>query len=248
MILTPRDRLIFALDVPSRREAEHYVRLLKDHVGLFKVGLELFLAEGPSILQWIAQAVGSAVFLDIKLHDIPETVARTIAACESRFGPRAIRFMTIHGEMGTRAMRHIVEQHREGGIKILAVTLLTSVGKEELQGAAYRTEFVYNPSLLVLERARWAQEAGCAGVICSGWEAQEIREKLGSRLLVVTPGVRPSWETVAQDSQRRVVTPASAIRNGADYIVVGRPIRDAKDPVAASDRIVSEIQRAVEEK
>jgi orotidine-5'-phosphate decarboxylase len=141
--------------------------------------------------------------------------------------------------MGRANLRRVVERI-PSGIGILAVTLLTSLGKEDLRDLPYRKELVENPSLLVEELARSAREAGCTGVVCSGQEVQRIKKRFGKDLIVVTPGIRPLW-SAAPDDQKRVVTPSQAVSQGADYIVVGRPIRDAEDPAAAADRIAAEM-------
>jgi len=227
-------KLIVALDVPSEREALALVRRLDDHVGLFKVGLELFVSAGPSILSTITDATDAGIFLDLKFHDIPETVK---GASRAASRPR-IRFLTVHCEQAARLTDH--PQRSPSGPDLLGVTVLTSVGAEDLSAAKW-----YAPDLtverLVLLRARLALDAGCVGVVCSGHEARAVKARFGSDTVVVVPGVRPSWAEVTGDDQRRSITPAEAVAAGADYVVVGRPIRTAPDPSAAADRILDEI-------
>ena len=212
-----RSPLIFALDVPSTSEAAGWVERLHGEVGLFKVGLELFSTAGPEAVRAVTRE-GGAVFLDAKLHDIPATVegaARALAALEPAL-------VTAHAQGGKAMLEAAV---RGLGPRVLAVTRLTSL-----------------PASLdeVTEAARCAREAGCRGVVCSGAEAAAVREAVGPDLLIVCPGVRPSGADA--DDQVRVVTPSQAIRDGADYIVVGRPIRDAADPLAAARAINAEVR------
>lgn len=213
--------LIFALDVPTVSEAVVWVERLREHVGLFKVGLELFSAVGPAGVAEITRA-GGRVFLDAKLHDIPATVAGAVRA----LNPLGLAMLNVHAA-GGKAMLEAAASAAADDLCLLAVTRLTSL-----------------PASVeaVTEAARCAREAGCGGVVCSGVEATSVREALGPDLLIVCPGVRP--EGGASGDQVRVATPAQAIRNGADYIVVGRPIRDADDPVAAALAIAEEAQSA----
>lgn len=235
-----KDYIVFPLDVPTAAEAMGFVRLLVDSVGLFKVGLELFIAEGPGIIRDIHAVAGRKVFLDLKLHDIPATVKRSFLTA-SRHGPR---FVTVHCDQGGGLLREVAEDN-PGGTRILAVSLLTSLGPEDLERLGHREAYVRDPSSLVLEKARIASEAGCHGLICSGWEAARVKQELGEAFVVMTPGIRPEWTLVAGDDQKRVVTPWKAVTAGADYLVVGRPIRDAEDPVAAAERVAEEISGAL---
>jgi orotidine-5'-phosphate decarboxylase len=232
----PKDRIIFPLDLPTYDKAMHYVDLLKEHIGLFKVGLELFISQGPDILKSIRDAGGAGIFLDLKLHDIPATVKRAFMAA-SRHGPE---FVTVHCDEGEDILRSAAE-NSPGGTKILAVTVLTSLNQKNLLQLGYREEYVNDLSRLVLLRARIAKEAGCHGIVCSGHEVAMVKKELGNELIAVTPGIRPEWSIVGKDDQKRVVTPKIAVQRGADYIVVGRPIRDAKDPTDAAKRVADEI-------
>jgi orotidine-5'-phosphate decarboxylase len=232
----PKDYIIFPLDVPSRDEAMKYVYRLKDHVGLFKVGLELFISEGPGILKSISDAGAPGIFLDLKLHDIPATVSRAFLAA-TKYRPA---FVTIHCDEG-KGIVNAVAHHNPAGTKILAITVLTSLSSESLRLLGYDPRFENKMVDLVLLRARTARDAGCHGVVCSGHEVAAIKKEFGDDLIIVAPGIRPVWGGVAQDDQARIVTPQKAVRNGADYIVVGRPIRDAPDPATAAQRIADDI-------
>jgi len=225
-----RERLIAALDVADAAQARALVERLGDAVHFYKIGLELFTAGGYfELLEWL-RARGGKVFADLKLYDIPETVRRAVVNLRSS----GATFVTVHAE------RSILEAAAQGkgDLKILAVTVLTSFDQRAIADMGYAGSV----EDLVLQRARAALDAGCDGVIASGLEAPRIRAEFGTRLLVVTPGVRPAGSG-AQD-QKRVVDVAQAFANGADYIVVGRPIRDAQDPRAAALAIQAGIATA----
>lgn len=236
----PKDYIIFPLDLPTYDEAMSYVERLTDHVGLFKVGLELFISQGPDIIKSIQDTGTAGIFLDLKLHDIPATVKRAFLAA-SRHGPE---FVTVHCDEGGEILR-AVAKNNPGNTKILAITVLTSLDQKKLKQLGYAEKFVQDLPALVLLKARMAREAGCHGIVCSGLEVGAIKQELGSELIAVTPGIRPAWSLVDQDDQKRVVTPADAIKNGADYVVIGRPIRDAKDPANAARRVAKEIEEAI---
>ena len=235
---TPRERLVFPLDVPDWPTAAVLVDRLRDQVGWFKVGLELFVSEGPSAVRELHQLTEgrTRLFLDLKLHDIPATVGRAMARA-SKLGADLV---TVHAADGGAMIR--AAKDSAGETKILAVTVLTSVDLTENLG--YAVEYT-RPEALVLLRAGLAREAGCDGFVCSGREVGGIRRVFGPAPLVVTPGIRPAWSLVEGDDQRRVVTPEMAIRDGADLLVVGRPIRDAADPAKAAAEVVDEIRRAL---
>jgi orotidine-5'-phosphate decarboxylase len=234
--MEPKDHLIFALDVANREEALRLVKLLRHDVGLFKVGWELFMAEGPRLLSDLAANLSPAqFFLDLKLYDIPNTLRGAM-----RHVVQGVTLLTIHCDLGPGALRALVSD-LGNAYKILAVTLLTSVSGEDLAQLGYAREFAAAPEKLVVLRAGVAQAAGCHGVICSGREAGAVKAACGEDFLAVCPGIRPAWSVVAGDDQRRVVTPFEAMKNGADYIVVGRPIRTADKPVAAARKVVEEI-------
>jgi orotidine-5'-phosphate decarboxylase len=236
----PKDYIIFPLDLPDRDQAMRYVDLLAGQVGLFKVGLELFVSEGPPILESIREAGGAGIFLDLKLHDIPATMKRAFLAA-SRHGPE---FVSVHCDQGGGFLKTVGEEN-PGGTKILAITLLTSLNRHNLRQLGYGKDYVDDLSRLVLLRARLAREAGCHGVVCSGQEVDRIKKELGPDLIAVTPGIRPEWARVGQDDQKRVVTARVAVERGADYIVIGRPIRDAKDPAEAAKRVADEVASAL---
>jgi orotidine-5'-phosphate decarboxylase len=237
-----KDRLIFSLDVPDMREASRLAALLDDHVGVFKIGLELFVATGPPAVERIAELTRAGIFLDLKFHDIPATVRGAVRAL-SRL--RRVAFLTVHPDPG---LLEAVVGEVSPPTKILAVTALTSLDQRQLLRLGVRPELAGNPTDLVLQRAAIAAEAGCHGVVCSGREVAAVKSQFGERLLTVVPGIRPEWSEVDRDDQRRVATPCQAIRAGADYIVVGRPIRDASDPVEAAARVVAEIERGLQER
>jgi orotidine-5'-phosphate decarboxylase len=239
----PKDYLIFPLDVPSIEEARHYVSLLKDHVGIFKVGLELFINAGPEIVQDIHKASTEArIFLDLKLHDIPETVYRAMQGIASL----GVTYATVHcGE--SKNMLEAAVKGAGGKVHLLGVTVLTSVAKEDLRWAGYDTSFTEDVGRLVVKKADMAGKAGFAGVICSGHEAGLIKNTCGESFLAVTPGIRPTWDVPKDDDQTRVMTPLRAIRNGSDHLVIGRPIRDAKDPAMAVRQVLGEIEEALKE-
>lgn len=232
-----KDHIIFALDVPSARLARQLTRRLKDSVGMFKIGLELFVRCGPELVQWIRQNTGVGIFLDLKLHDIPETVKRTMQAIAAL----DVDLATIHCADSQSMIQAAVDGSQDS-VGILGVTVLTSVSGTDLKAAGYKDDLWLDLSGLVMKKAAMAKAAGCAGIVCSGFEAQRVKSQFGKRFLAVTPGVRPVGKETQKDDQCRVVTPAMAVSNGADYIVVGRPIRDAADPVVAAQRIAGEIE------
>ncbi|MCB2186464.1 MAG: orotidine-5'-phosphate decarboxylase [Deltaproteobacteria bacterium] len=232
--MTAKDRLIVALDVNNAEEAESLVRLLAPEVGVFKVGLELFMAEGPPVVRLLKKAGARHIFLDLKLHDIPATM-RAAARSAVSLG---VDFLTCHCEQTA-----IFQDLDLGVTRLLGVTVLTSLGPEDLARLGYPPELT-NPAELVLRRAALALEAGCHGVVCSGHEAQAVRGLLGPQALVVCPGIRPAALGVGDDDQKRVVTPDMAIKAGASHIVVGRPIRGAADPVKAAREVVRALASA----
>jgi len=239
MMKPGKDRIIFPLDVATIEAAKKYIGWLAERVGLFKVGLELFIRCGPEIIDFIHSQTAARVFLDLKLHDIPATVGRAM----SRIADLGVAFATVHVAENRRMLEAAVEGSA-GKVGVLGVTVLTSVSAKDLESAGYRPVFYDDVPQLVLQRAQQAHEAGCAGVICSGHEAGQIKERFGKDFLAVTPGIRPVWAVNAKEDQRRITTPAQAISAGADYLVVGRPIRDAEDPRQAAVRIAEEIEDA----
>ena len=236
----PKDYIVFPLDVPNFDEAMKYVTLLKDHVGLFKVGLELFISQGPSILKAINETAANKIFLDLKLHDIPATVTRAFMAA-SQYSPE---FVTVHCDQGEGILKTVAENN-PGNTKILAITVLTSLNRDNLMKLGYNKKYIEDLSALVLLKARMAKEAGCHGIVCSGHEVAMVKKALGEDLIAITPGIRPAWTIMEQDDQKRIVTPEAAVRDGADFIVIGRPIRDARDPADAAKKVADEIASAL---
>jgi orotidine-5'-phosphate decarboxylase len=222
-----RERLIAALDVPTAADARRLVEDLGGAVAFYKIGLELATSgEYFTLLDWLVQR-GHRVFCDLKLHDIPETVRRAVANLRGR----GVTFLTVHADRGVLE----AAAREKGEIKVLGVTVLTSTSQADLAEQGYPQAM----EELVLKRAGLAAELGCDGVITSGLEVAKIKSRFGSRLLAVTPGIRPAGGDAAD--QKRVVDVTQAFRNGADYIVVGRPIRDAKQPAAAAESIQATI-------
>jgi orotidine-5'-phosphate decarboxylase len=242
MAKTAKDRLIFALDVPGEAEAKRYIDILSGRVGMFKVGLELFIQTGPAIIHYIKDAGNADVFLDLKLHDIPTTVHRAMA----RIAELGAAVATVHcGE--NPEMLEAAVTGADGNVGVFGVTVLTSVSGRHLQNAGFLPAYSEDPGVLALKRALIAKEAGCDGVICSGQEVRRIKEATGRFFQAITPGIRPAYGAT-KDDQRRIVTPAMAVAAGADYLVVGRPIRDADDPGEAADRLAKEIGTSLKQK
>jgi orotidine-5'-phosphate decarboxylase len=225
--MDPRDRLIVALDVPSVARAEAMVQQLGDAVSFFKIGYQLAFSGGLPLADTLVGA-GKKVFLDLKLHDIGNTVAKGVESV-ARIGAS---FLTVHAYPQT--MRAAVAV-RPAGLHILAVTVLTSYDNADLAEAGY----VGSVSDLVMRRAMQARETGVDGLVCSAEEAAALRPAIGAQMTLVTPGIRPAGS--AGGDQKRIMTPAAAIAAGADYLVVGRPILDAPDPRGAATAIVAEI-------
>jgi orotidine-5'-phosphate decarboxylase len=231
--IVARDRLIFALDVPSANEAERLLDRLEGHITFVKVGLELYAAAGPEIVKRVI-ARGMRVFLDLKFLDIEETVRRATA----RVAAMGVDFLTVHANR--KALSAAVQGREGSALKLLAVTVLTNFDSHDLREMGIQRSV----QDLVTARALLASEVGCDGVVASGEEPAAIRQKVGPRFVIVTPGVRPAGKGV--DDHARATTPTQAIASGADYLVIGRPIRDAADPAATVAEIVAEMQAAFE--
>jgi orotidine-5'-phosphate decarboxylase len=228
--MDPRERLIVALDVPSVEAAQAVVSRLGDAVSFYKIGYQLGFAGGLSYAQELAQS-GKRVFLDLKLHDIANTVAAGVKSA-SRLG---VSFLTVHAYPQT--MQAAVEA-RDHGLRILAVTVLTSFNDADLAAAGYGASV----GEVVARRAAQARDIGVDGLVCSPQEAASVRRIVGATLTLVTPGIRPAGASAGD--QKRIATPSAAIAAGADYLVVGRPILAAKEPKAAAEAIVAEIAAA----
>ena len=230
MPIDPRDRLIVALDFATVEEARAMVARLGDTVSFYKIGYQLALAGGLSYAQELIGA-GKKLFIDMKLHDIGNTVAAGVKSV-SRIGAT---FLTVHAYPQTMKA---AASARAGGLRVLAVTVLTSYDDADLKSAGY----TMSVSDLVAQRARQALEAGIDGLVCSPEEVKNLRAIVGDRLALVTPGIRPAGSDVGD--QKRIATPSSAIAAGADYLVVGRPVVAAADPKAAAEAIIAEIASA----
>jgi orotidine-5'-phosphate decarboxylase len=236
-----RHRLIFALDVDRIAEAEQLVGLLASEVGTFKIGKQLFLQAGPEVVRMVHRH-GRDVFLDLKFHDIPTTVAK--AGVEAaRLG---VRFFDLHASgslaMMTRTREDVARVCRREGVRrprILAVTVLTSLARRDLRLVGVDDDVEDQ----VVRLARLAKRAEMDGVVASPLEIARIRRQAGSGFLIVTPGIRQP--TASLDDQKRVLTPGEAMRAGADYLVVGRPIRDAADPLAVAREVLADMARGL---
>jgi orotidine-5'-phosphate decarboxylase len=230
--IAPRDRLIVALDLPGTAPAEAMIARLGDSVRFYKIGYQLAYAGGLSLVRPLVD-VGKKVFVDLKLHDIGNTVARGVESLSAL----GATFMTVHAYPQT--MKAAVEARGGSGLKILAVTVLTSYDDSDLHSAGYRL----GVSDLVEARARQAKAFGVDGIVCSPEEATALRKIVGHQMSLVTPGIRPAG--AATGDQKRIMTPARAIAAGADYLVVGRPVMEAVDPKAAAEAIQAEIAQAL---
>jgi orotidine-5'-phosphate decarboxylase len=232
--ISPADRLIVALDVPTADEARQLVERLDGAVSFFKIGLILHTACGLELVKWLV-ARGNKVFLDLKFFDVRQTVKGAVASAANL----GAAFLTIHGNR--EIIEGAVEGRGESDLKLLAVTVLTNFDATDIRDLG----FPVSVEELVLHRARSAVNSGCDGVVSSPNEVAAIREALGQEPIVVTPGIRPPPS--AADEQKRIATPHDAILSGSDYLVVGRPIRTAPDPRDAALAIIDEMERAVRE-
>jgi orotidine-5'-phosphate decarboxylase len=228
----PRERLIVALDVPSARQARELVTSLGDIPGYYKIGLQLFTAEGPEFVRGMVVS-GRKVFLDLKLHDIPNTVAHAVKSASAL----GASMLTVHASGGP-AMIKAARESAGDGLAILGVTVLTSMDDEELSQVGVAGRVLDQ----VLRLGELARTAGLSGVVASARESAQLRQALGEGFAIVNPGVRPAGSE--QNDQRRVSTPEEAIRAGASHLVVGRPITQAADPAQTARDIVAEIGRA----
>lgn len=227
--LEARDRLIVALDFPTPAKALALVSVLSGSVSTYKIGLQLYTAAGPAIVQAVA-ATGAKIFLDLKLHDIPNTVAKAVAAA----GELGVQMLTVHLSGGSAMLRAAVEA-KPPGLSLLGVTVLTSASQETLDETGIDSEL----QTQVVRLAELGKKCGVDGLIASPKEIHILRERVGQEMLLVTPGVRPTW--AGADDQKRFTTPSEALHNGADYLVIGRPITANADPPAAIKRLLEEI-------
>jgi orotidine-5'-phosphate decarboxylase len=231
-VIAPRDRLIVPLDLPSVALAEAMIARLGDSVTFYKIGYQLAYAGGLPLVRQLADS-SKKVFVDLKLHDIGNTVARGVESVAAL----GATFLTVHAYPQT--MKAAVQGRAGSGLRILAVTVLTSYDDGDLHAAGYRL----GVSDLVEARAQQAQVLGVDGLVCSAEEAASLHKIVGHQMVLVTPGIRPSG--AASGDQKRIMTPARAIAAGADYLVVGRPVLEAADPKAAADAIQAEILQAL---
>jgi orotidine-5'-phosphate decarboxylase len=230
--IAPRDRLMVALDLPGVAAAEAMIDRLGDSVNFYKIGYQLAFAGGLPLVRQLTGS-GKKVFVDLKLHDIGNTVARGVESVAAL----GATFLTVHAYPQT--MKAAVEARAGSGLKILAVTVLTSYDDGDLHAAGFRL----GVSDLVEARAQQAQVLGVDGLVCSPEEATHLRKVVGHQMSLVTPGIRPAGS--ATGDQKRIMTPGRAIAAGADYLVVGRPIMEAADPKASADAIQAEIRQAL---
>ncbi len=228
----PAAHVALALDVADLDAAERLIEATRKHVGVFKVGLELFTAAGPAAVQAVT-AAGARCFLDLKLHDIPETMGRAVAAASSM----GVAYLTVHGAAGLESLT--AARENAGPTQLLAVTVLTSLDDAALETIGMRG----NAPSAVDRLAKLAWSAGLRGFVSSARECANLRDRFGPEAFLVTPGIRPDGS--AAGDQKRVMTPAKAIEAGADLLVVGRPIRDAADPAAAAADIANQVRQAL---
>jgi orotidine-5'-phosphate decarboxylase len=224
-----RDRLIVALDFPTQAKALALVSVLSGSVSIYKIGLQLYTVAGPAIVQAVA-ATGAKIFLDLKLHDIPNTVAKAVTAAAEL----GVHMLTIHLSGGSAMLRAAVEA-KPPALSLLGVTVLTSASQETLAEIGIASDLPAQ----VVRLAELAQKCGVDGLITSPQEVSVLRERLGQEMTLVTPGVRPAW--AGADDQKRFTTPSEALKRGADYLVIGRPITAHADPPAAVRRLLEEI-------
>lgn len=228
--IPPQERLIFALDVPTVQEAKDLINTLADAVHFYKMGLELFMSEGYfELVRWTLSK-GKKVFVDLKFFDVPETVGRAVRQLQGR----GISFLTVHGS--DSILQRAVKEKKD--CAILAVTVLTSLDQGDIEDLGFAVDI----KTLVLSRARRALQIGCDGVVSSGLEAIELRASLKDNFLIITPGIRPVLNKQTDD-QKRTVDIEEAFLNGADYIVVGRPIKNAPDPYLTAKEIQARIKK-----
>ncbi len=236
-----KEYIVFPLDFSSLKETRDFVKMLDGQVGMFKIGLELFIDQGPAVVKMVKEMSGARIFLDLKLHDISATVQRAMA----RVADLNVDLVTVH--CSSVSMLKKAVDGGQGKTGVLGVTLLTDNDAAMVDAAGFKNDFVDDLQKLVMLRARMAKDAGCTGIVCSGNEAATIKKRFGPSFLAVTPGIRPKWAVLKDDDQKRVTTPGQAVKLGSDLIVIGRPIKDADDPVKAAQMVAAEIDSAVSE-
>ncbi len=235
----PQERIVFPLDVSTQEEALKWIERLNGLVGVFKIGLELFTSCGPGIIEEIKKRTDHKIFLDLKLYDIPNTILRTIRVI-SNLG---VDWITVHTLSGSEALKNAVNS-AYNNLKIIAVTIITSLDRADLMELGFNSELVRDTKELVFKLAQIAYKTGCDGIVCSAKEVSKIKE-IFPEFITVVPGIRLEE---SKDDQVRVSTPYEAILAGADYLVIGRPIREAFSPEKVCKTIAEQIKKALEEK
>jgi orotidine-5'-phosphate decarboxylase len=230
-----KKRIIFALDGCDLKAAKRWLNLLKEKVGYFKIGPELFCGVGPEIISYTKEITKAGIFLDLKFHDIPTTM---LAACRM-IKKYPVDFLTVYPP----CLPHLFQEFQTSSLKIIGVTVLTSLHTKELLSLGIGKEFASDPLKLVLCQAQLAKQAGCAGIVCSGQEVGQVKALLGGNFITIIPAIRLHGDS--HQDQKRVTTPYEAIKNGGDYIVVGRSIRCAPNPEKVVDKIIEEIDSAI---
>jgi orotidine-5'-phosphate decarboxylase len=235
----PEEIIVFPLDVPNLKEALYWVEKLNGLVGVYKIGLELFTSCGPKVIEEVKKISNHKIFLDLKLHDIPNTLSRTIKIISDL----GVDWVTVHSLSGRTALEKVVKS-AFNNLKIIAVTILTSLDRADLMELGFNSELARDTKELVFKLTHLAYKSGCDGVVCSAKEVEKIKEVF-PELITVVPGIR--WEE-AGDDQLRVATPYEAVLAGADYLVIGRPIREASSPEEVCKKIAEDIKKAWLEK
>ncbi len=237
--LEPYERLVFPLDVASVKEAVSWVQRLSPFVGVFKIGLELFVASGPKVVERVRKAGAKKIFLDLKFCDIPNTVAGAVKSA-SELG---VDWVTVHTLSGEEALRKAV-RNAYNNLKVVAVTVLTSLDRADLMQLGFHGELAREPKELAFRLGSLAVKSGCDGIVCSAKEVARIKEAF-PQVFTVVPGIRLEESSKKRDDQLRTATPYEAILAGADYLVVGRPIREAEEPEKVCEEILSQIKEAL---
>ncbi|MCS7278689.1 MAG: orotidine-5'-phosphate decarboxylase [Thermodesulfobacteriaceae bacterium] len=238
--LPAEERIIFPLDVSSSEEATLWVERLNPFIGVFKIGLELFISEGPQIIEKIRNKTNKKIFLDLKLNDIPNTVSKAVRVISNM----GVDWVSVHLLAGSLALRKALEL-AYNNLKIIGITILTSLDRADLLELGFNAELAKDLKELVLRLAFLAYQTGCEGIVCSAKEVEKVKENF-PELITIVPGIRLSEER--RDDQLRTATPYEAILLGADYLVIGRPIKEASFPEKVCEEIIVQIKRALEER
>ncbi len=240
--LDPHERLVFPLDVAGVKEAVSWVQKLSPFVGVFKIGLELFVASGPKVVERVRKAGAKKIFLDLKFCDIPNTVAGAVRSA-SELG---VDWITVHTLSGEGALKKAVE-NAYNNLKIVAVTILTSLDRADLMQLGFYGELARDPRELAFRLGSLAVNSGCDGIVCSAREVARIKEAF-PQVFTVVPGIRLEENDKKRDDQLRTATPYEAVLYGADYLVVGRPVREAENPEAVCQEILNQVEAALKER